>query len=122
MACEIRRRLSWGAEITLQWMKMGQDWVLLLSGGDKPHIGCTVLAIPRPSLTGSGRGSSTASVLNVTGHKDDEICRWLAETMASAKGVTVVCSGGFHVDGITPVQIEEVMAAVKEMGAALADM
>ena len=37
---------------------------ILLYGGQSPHIGCTVLAEPRPSLLGDGSVSATASVLN----------------------------------------------------------
>lgn len=84
---------------------------ILLYGGQSPHIGCTVLAEPRPSLTGDGSRSSTASVLNVCGHKDEALCRYLAETVAGCTGYVTVCSGGFHVDGITASQIDEVRAA-----------
>ena len=59
--------------------RLGEDYHILLSGGERSHIGCTVLAVPRPSLDGSGKMSSTASVLNVMGHKDEEVCRYLAE-------------------------------------------
>nr|WP_243426209.1 hypothetical protein [Mordavella massiliensis] len=59
--------------------------------------------------------SSTASVLNVTGHKDEALCRQLAERLAATGNTTVVCSGGFHVDGITGQQIKEVQQAVDEI-------
>ena len=45
----------------------------------KPHIGCAVLAIPRPSLKSDGSMSCTSSVLNLSGHKDETLCRLLAE-------------------------------------------
>ena len=34
---------------------LGEDILACIQGGDKPHIGCTVQAVPRPSLTGNGR-------------------------------------------------------------------
>ena len=34
--------------------KIGEDILLYIQGGDKPHIGCTVMAVPRPSLSGNG--------------------------------------------------------------------
>lgn len=58
-------------------LRVGEDCQILLSGGSRPHIGCTVLAFPRPSLSGDGHTSATSSVLNVTGHKDEAICRYL---------------------------------------------
>lgn len=102
-------------KLTVQQSDVGEDCYILLYGGEKPHIGCTVLAVPRPSLTGDGSTSVTSSVLNVTGHKDEEICRFLAEQTARKRGAVTVCTGGFHMDHITKEQIQEVLAAVKEI-------
>lgn len=85
------------------------------AGGEKPHIGCVVLAIPRPSLTGDGSVSVTSSVLNITGHKDEELCRCLAEMLARKKNAVTVCTGGFHVDHIQKEQIAEVTEAIREI-------
>ena len=93
----------------------------VLYGGQSPHIGCTVLAEPRPSLLGDGSVSATASVLNVCGHKDEAICRLVAETVASRTGRVTVCTGGFHLDGITPEQIGEVSAAARALAGELAE-
>lgn len=96
--------------------KIGEDILLYVKGGEKPHIGCTVMAVPRPSLSGNKQISATSSVLNLTGHKDESLCRTLAEMVCSACGKTVVCTGGFHMDQITLQQIQEVEAAVRELG------
>ena len=32
---------------------LGEDILAFIQGGDKPHIGCTVQSVPRPSLTGN---------------------------------------------------------------------
>lgn len=103
------------AKITVRITKIGEDYSVLLAGGTKPHIGCTVLTVPRPSLTGDGSISVTSSVLNLTGHKDEKICRYLAEQTAKLKNAAVVCTGGFHMDDITEVQIKEVIKAVEEI-------
>lgn len=107
-------RLSF-SQIEIQATRVGCDIQLLLRGGSSPHIGCMVLATPRPSLTGDGSRRATASVINVTGHKDEALCRYLAEKVAAAADAVTVCTGGFHIDGMTPEQIQEVQAAVKHM-------
>ena len=53
--------------------------------------------------------------LNLTGHKDEAVCRLLAEEYCRRSGHTVVCTGGFHVDAITPEQIRELMEAISEL-------
>ena len=114
----VRRRFTHQlsfSQIEIQATRVGCDIQLLLQGGSSPHIGCMVLATPRPSLTGDGSRSATASVLNVTGHKDEALCRYLAEKVAAAANVVVVCTGGVHIDDMTPEQIQEVQVAVKHM-------
>lgn len=101
------------AKIVISKSLLGDDLLIVVKGGDKPHIGTTVLAVPRPSLTGDGSVSTTSSVLNVSGHKDETICRILAEKASKKYGATVVCTGGFHMDGINAGQIQEVVDAIR---------
>lgn len=70
-----------------------------LFGGERPHVGAAALAVPRPSLKGTGETSSTASVLTVIGHKDDELARPVALFLAAQLRVPVVVVAGVHVDG-----------------------
>jgi len=79
----------------------------------KPHIGCAVLAIPRPSLKSDGSMSCTSSVLNLSGHKDEALCRLLAERACVSYQKTCLCTGGFHVDNMSAQQIQEVVQAVE---------
>lgn len=111
----IERKLSY-TRLTVQIINQGKDYQILLMGGECPHIGCTVLAVPRPSFQNDKQEmSSTASVINITGHKDEYLCRYLAEKIAAGTKAVAVCTGGFHVDHITESQIEEVMEAVREI-------
>lgn len=111
---KIEKKLTF-TNITAEVRRVGADYNILVSGGERPHIGCTVLAIPRPSLDGTGKVSSTASVMNVTGHKDEEVCRYLAEKVASGKNAVVVCTGGIHIDGITKEQIEVIVETMQSI-------
>ena len=108
---EISVRLSF-TRINIAVDSIGDDLCITVQGG-KSHIGCTVLAIPRESLTGEGI-SCTSSVINVSGHKDEEICRYVAEKAAAKYNVAVVCTGGIHIDGITAGQLEELREGIKK--------
>ena len=103
------------AEASLTVTPVGEDIHILFSGGDRPHIGCTVMAVPRESLTGDGSISVTSSVMNLTGHKDEAVCRELAEAWCRKTGSVTVCTGGFHVDNITAEQIGELMEAIGQI-------
>ena len=113
MARIIEKELSF-VKITLTVTELGNDINILVSGGTS-HIGCCVLAQPRPSLKKDGSLSSTASVINVIGHKDEEICRYIAEKVAAKKNTIVVCCGGIHIDNITAKQIEELHMLVSSL-------
>ena len=93
-----------GITIEICEKAIGEDLVLTLSGGEKPHIGCVVQAVPRPSLSGDGTISVTSSVINLTGHKDEFLCRRLAENRCRV-----------HMDHITGEQIEELLKNIDRM-------
>ena len=96
--------------------KIGQDLLVSVEGGQKPHIGCVIQSVPRPSLTGDGSYSATSSVLNLTGLKDEYLCRKLSEQICAACQTTVVCTGGVHIDQITKEEICEIMRIIEDMG------
>ena len=101
--------------LKLEVIKVGKDVNAVFSGGDAPHIGCSVLAVPRPSLADSENTSSTCSVINVTSHKDEYICRKCAGRISSALQCVCVCSGGFHCDGLSAEEIETVIRLAEEL-------
>ena len=102
-----------GTALSLEATILGRDINVVLSGGI-PHIGCTVISQPRLSLTGDDSASCTTSVINVTGHKDDVICRMVSERLCREFQCTVVCSGGFHIDAIMPEQISAVQRLAQD--------
>lgn len=111
---KIKKKVA-GSYIEVCAGRIGSDILLCLEGGVKPHIGCVVQAVPRLSLTGDRSGSATASVLNLTGHKDEFLCRKLAEKVSGRLGVVTVCTGGFHIDGIKKEQIKTLIEAMDEI-------
>lgn len=93
---------------------VGQDMSIAIYGGVKPHIGAVAVAVPRPSLRGDGKTSATTSVYNLVGHKDDEIAKPVAEQVAAATNRVVTVAAGFHLDNITPTQIKECLANIRQ--------
>ena len=116
-----KKAVAAGCPIEVTVLSIGEDLQSCLAGGEKPHIGCVVQAVPRESLTGDGSWSATSSVWNRTGHKDEVLCRMLAEKICSACRVVTVCSGGVHIDGITGEQIRELVDAMERIGDEIAE-
>lgn len=101
----------WGSVIA-----SGDDCTVVVQGGEAPHVGCAVLAVPRPSLSGVGM-SATVSCLNRTGHMDDAFAAAVAKRVAAARACVVACSCGIHIDNATPDEVSH----IQRLAAAVAD-
>jgi len=83
----------------------GKDINICIGGGDTFHIGASSLAVPRPSLKKNNEISASASVICVTGHKEDQIARDAALRFAARFNVRVSVSCGLHIDEATEAEI-----------------
>jgi hypothetical protein len=79
---------------------IGGDLLVVIWGGERPHIGAVSLAQPRPSLKDSGIMSATASVICVVGHKEDDLVKEASEFLAAALNTRVVVTAGIHWDNL----------------------
>lgn len=83
----------------------GTDIAVIIAGGTRQHIGAVALAEPRKSLAHDGV-SATASVLCLTGHKEDLWARSAALEIAASCQATTVVSVGIHIDNATSGDLE----------------
>ena len=106
-----------GMHLCLEAHPMGADWNVMITGGERPHIGAAALgqAYCRPD----GRRTAGASVLAVGTHKEDVLARQAALRLARQTGHTVLVSCGIHVDNLSPQGIADFVAlaesAVEEL-------
>jgi hypothetical protein len=90
--------------------RIGEDILVAVWGGEKPHIGAVAMAQPRPSLKDPGRTSASTSVHCFTGHKEDALASAVATAIASAMNRRTVVSAGIHWDDLTEDGIRAVQA------------
>ena len=79
---------------------IGDDVLVAIWGGEKPHIGAVAFAQPRPSLKDPEATSATASVICALSHKEDDLVKAVAEILAAALNTRVVVTGGIHWDNL----------------------
>jgi hypothetical protein len=89
--------------------QIGQDLLVAIWGGEKPHIGAVAMAQPRPSLRDPEVTSSTASVFAYVGHKEEELAKAAAEILAATLKTNVVVTAGIHWDNLPPEGIQRVI-------------
>ena len=87
---------------------IGGDILVAIWGGQKPHIGAVAAAQPRPSLENSNVISSSVSVICFLGHKDDNLAKKTAETLAAAFNVNVIVTVGVHWDDLSGKDISRI--------------
>ena len=79
---------------------VGDDFVVAVGGGERPHIGCVVLAQPHSAKGGDTKWSASCSVLTIPPHKEEPIARGIAKKLAATLGRVTVVTAGVHDDNI----------------------
>jgi hypothetical protein len=92
-------------QVTLKTQEIGSDLLLVLTGGDQPHLGGMVMCEP---------GKESQSVISGT-HKDYIVLQPLAEAACKKYQTTVIAVGGIHIENATKEDIDEVIKNCKEL-------
>ena len=95
--------------------EMGQDILVSVWGGTRPHIGAVGMAIPRPSLKNPKKWSATSSVFTFIGHKEDTLVKTISERLAARLRRNVVVTAGIHWDGITFSEIQTIQHLTQKL-------
>ena len=82
--------------------EVGEDLLVSIWGGTRPHIGAVGIAEPRPSLQDSQSWSATSSNFTFTGHKEDRLVKEISEVIAASMRKNVVVTAGIHWDALKP--------------------
>jgi hypothetical protein len=104
-----------GASIT----GVGEDLVVVVGGGEQPHVGCVVLAQPQPAKTQGRKWSATCSVLTIPPHKEEPIARGIATCVAEAFGRVTVVTAGVHDDHLDAAGIATYLRLGEELAVKL---
>jgi hypothetical protein len=79
---------------------VGGDLVIAVGGGERPHVGCVVLAQPYPSSSEGDGLSASCSLLTIPPHKEEPIARGIATRVAVSLGRVTVVTAGVHDDNL----------------------
>ena len=94
---------------------IGDDLIISVWGGTKPHIGSISVSVPRPGLQDKTIMSATSSIINLIGHKDEVIARKFSEQLAAKFNKNAIATAGIHIDDITENQINILMQNMAEL-------
>ena len=102
---------------------IGDDLLVAIWGGTRPHIGAVAVALPRPSLADPFDSaqdkpqitSSTSSVFTLLGHKEDEVVKMVSEHLSAQLEKNVVVTAGIHWDDLPEEAIEEIVHNCRQL-------
>ncbi len=97
---------------------IGEDVLVAIWGGERPHIGAVAVAQPRPSLKDPDVTSASTSVFCFVGHKEDELAKASAEILSATLNTPVVVAAGIHWDNLD----EEAILKIIKNSEILVDM
>ncbi|UCE35571.1 MAG: hypothetical protein JSV40_06655 [Deltaproteobacteria bacterium] len=95
--------------------EIGQDVLVAIWGGERPHIGAVAVAQPRPSLRDQSVVSATASVFCYVGHKDDVIAKEAAERLSAALNRNTTVAAGIHWDNIDEAGVKTIVENSRQL-------
>ncbi len=90
--------------IYCQFIKMGKDLHVCIHGGDRSHIGASVV-----TTISKGDFQTHNEVISLPGHRDYIVAKWWSQKLAQALQTTVSCCCGIHYDDIQQTEIEELI-------------
>jgi hypothetical protein len=95
--------------------EVGQDLLVSIWGGTRPHIGAIGIAVPRPSLKNPKKWSATSSNFTFLGHKEDIMVKKISEKLATQLKRNVVATAGVHWDRITSNEIKTIQNLTQKL-------
>jgi len=104
-----------GLHLEAVWVRAGDDLVVVVGGGERPHVGAAALAISLPSRKDPSRLTNSTSLLSVPGHKEEDLARDGALRLSKALGRNVVVTVGIHDDAIDAERIAAYVALFAQL-------
>jgi hypothetical protein len=95
--------------------EVGQDILVSIWGGTRPHIGAIGVAVPRHSLKNPKKWSATSSNFTFPGHKEDTLVKKISERLATQLRKNAVVTAGIHWDSITLKEIKTIETLTRKL-------
>ena len=86
-------------DVKLESKEIGEDLLVILTGGEKPHAGAVAFAGPYDA-------SAYSSVISKPGHKESDLAKLQAERICKRLKKNVVLVAGIHIDNATKNDID----------------
>lgn len=101
-----------GWDIFLNITIVGEDIMLQVYGGSRPHLGAAVLAVHSNNINSPHKSDCTLSVLSLVGHKESDLFTMIARRVCKTLNKNCLVSGGIHIDNLSYDQVNALIDCV----------
>jgi hypothetical protein len=98
----------------------GEDIIIVVTGGTRPHLGSVVLAQPVVSPGSSDGLEISCSVITIPPHKEEVVARPIAEAVCAVSRQVALVTAGIHEDGLDGEGIDTYLKLADRMAEELA--
>lgn len=102
-----------GVTLSAEVIRMGEDLCAVITGGDRPHLGCAALAVPHPGISNPDCPSATVSTLNLPARRDGDLANDVAKELSRSLGHHAAVLCGVHFDSFSPKLMQLVSQAAQ---------
>jgi len=92
-------------KVWLEVKDIGSDKLLILRGGEKPHIGGIAICQP----------DEKPKIISLQNHEDHRVLLPIAEKGCNKFGVTTIAIGGIHIDNASKNEIDIILKNCEEL-------
>ncbi len=100
--------------IRLEALSVGNDLVVIISGGDVPHVGSISVGFTSPSQFRDAQ-TKGVSTISLPGHKDYVLSTTIAERLIHELDRSVIVNVGIHIDNATKTEIDAIIKTTEEI-------
>jgi len=89
--------------------KVGDDLLVNIIGGTKPHIGAVALAQYHPSISDMTAASASTSLMVIPPHKEGDVAMKVSDELARVCKTNVITTAGIHIDDASTAEIKQLI-------------
>ena len=107
------------SEIILKTKWLGEDLIMEISGGERPHLGGFAIAYRvSEDEKDTLHGAYTIKSISLPHHREEDMLKTMVKKASALTGTTVMGYGGIHYDHLNQEEIREILNIVEGLLAA----
>lgn len=102
-------------KIQMEVTPVGDDLLILLTGGDNISLDCTAYATPSEDTDAEGNTACDIAVMTGLDDPESTFCIYVADKICKATGKNVICTGGIYCNNLSDHEMDKLYENVDDL-------